>query len=439
MSLKPSYYNHVTMTGDPAKTVLFNKFWGSIALVDARTAKAVIEGKLALLEADEVRDLERSGFLVPEDLDEKAAARQRYLTNKESSALLAITVELTQECNLACTYCYQNSYRATGAITSETINRIARYAEAAITEGRRPITDISLRFIGGEPLMQKKKILEAISTLRALAGRLGVTLHAQIDTNGLLLDEAVVREMDAISITLTNKADHDTVRVRHNRTGSYDQILRRIRQHVQHFNAYETILVIRYNVNAMNAEHTPEVYRLVKGLGVRHTQFDLYNTVNYDYNMLVPTLTREQFKKLYMEIVRLKIEHGETITDFPRPTFAPCTAYTPYNLKITADGQLALCDAMHSPVDSIDNLLEDVGKHLEIFSQTAAYNPFDDPQCGNCTNVGICGGKLFCKSNPHAADNNPCDFLPFDMDEFLTFFANTYSDTPERFHLGSAN
>ncbi|MGH8896905.1 MAG: radical SAM protein [Egibacteraceae bacterium] len=328
--LKPSYYNHHAATGDPAKTVLFNKFWGSVALVDEQTAQALASDDVGRLDNDQIEELERSGFLVPADLDEKAVARERYLRSKQNNALLAITVELTQECNLACTFCYQNSYRKPGAITDDTIERIQRYIEAVITSGKRPITDIAMRFIGGEPLMQKKKILAAIGGTRRLADRVGVGLHTQIDTNGMLLDEGVIRDMDAISITLTNKADHDTVRIRHNGAGSYDLILKKIKLHVEHFNQYETVLAIRFNANAFNTRHVPEVYRMVKGLGVRYTDFDLYNTVNYDYNVLVPTLTREQFKKLYLELIKLKVEHGETVTDFPRPTFAPCSAYTPY-------------------------------------------------------------------------------------------------------------
>ncbi len=49
--------------------------------------------------------------------------------------------------------------------------------------------------------------------------------------------------------------------------------------------------------------------------------------------------------------------------------------------------------------------------------------------------IGICGGKLYCQTNPHAADNDPCDFLPFDMDEFLRFFAEAYPAMPDRFDL----
>ncbi|MBV9011058.1 MAG: radical SAM protein [Pseudonocardiales bacterium] len=430
MSLTSSYYNHYTPTSDPARTVLFNKFWGSVAIVDEETARALVSGHVAGLAPGRLTELERAGFFVPVDFDERAAAERRYLERKQSNALLAITVELTQECNLACPFCYQNSYRGTGAITDQAINRIQQYVQTVVSEGRRPITDVALRFIGGEPLMQKDKILAAVSGMRGLADRLGVGLNTQVDTNGLLLDEAIVRVMDATSITLTNKADHDTVRVRHNGAGSYDQVLGRIMRYAEHYNAYETVLAVRYNVNAFNAKYVPEVYRMVKGLGIKYTQFDLFNTVNYDYNALIPTLSSEQFKWLYLEVIKLKIEHGETVTDFPRPTFSPCSAYTPYNLKVTADGRLALCDAMTSPRGSTDDLLRDVGRLREIFSDIDGHNPFHDPQCGNCTNVGICGGKLYCKPDP-------CDFLPFDLDEFLRFFAETYPSVPNRFDLGS--
>lgn len=431
MSLKPSFYNHYTPTGDPARTVLFNKFWGSVAIVDETTAELVASGHISELDARQVGELKDGGFLIPADADEKAEAERRYLARKRDNALLALTVELTQECNLACPFCYQNSYRGTGAITDQAIDRIQQYAEAVITEGRRPITDIALRFIGGEPLMQKDKVLDAIAGMRETAARLGVGLNTQMDTNGLLLDEAIVRELDATSITITNKADHDKMRVRHNGTGTYDALLKRLRRHVEHYNAYDTVLAVRYNVNALNAKYVGEVYRMVKGLGIKYTQFDVFHTVNYDYNTLIPILTGEQYKRLYLDVIKMKVEAGEVVTDFPRPTFAPCSAYTSYNLKVTADGKLALCDAMHAPRGSTDDLMGDVGRLREVFADIDSHNPFNDPQCANCTNVGICGGKLYCKPDP-------CDFLPFDLDDFLRYFAETYPAMPERFDLGAS-
>lgn len=438
--LKPSYYNHYTPVGDGARVIVFSKFHGSVTLVTAPDAEALRAGHLTALDSGTLAELERAGFIGDAQADETAQAHERYARRKRDNAALALTIELGQACNLACPYCYQNDYRDSRAvITDEAVSRLERYAEAVIASGKRPITDIAFRFIGGEPLMQKAKVLDAAARFRALAARLGVALHTQIDTNGLLLDEAAVSALDAVSVTLTNKADHDTMRVRHNGSGTYDALTRRLTRLAPCFNEHGTILSIRYNANALNARHVPDVYRTAKGLGITRTEFELYNTVNYGYNLLVPSLTRDQFKRLYMDVVRLKAEHGEVITDFPRPTFAPCSAYTPYNLKVTATGQLALCDAMHAPEGELSDLTADIDAVRAIFpDDITGHDPFTDPQCGTCTNIGICGGKLFCKSNPHAADNDPCDFLPFDLDEFLRFFATAYPAMPERFDLASA-
>jgi uncharacterized protein len=398
----------------------------------------VREGDTAAIPDAELAELEASGFLVDADLDEVKIAHERYMDSKRNNALLSITIELTQACNLACTYCYQNSYRKPGAISDDITDKLGSYVRSVVDSGRRPITDLVLRFIGGEPLMQKKNVVRTIFAMRELTALLDLNLHAQIDTNGLLLDESVIRELDVISVTLTNRADHNKVRVRHNGTGSYDQIVRRLTRHAKHFNEYRTLLSVRFNANAFNASYVPDVYRMVKGLGINETEFELYNTVNYDYNLLGPALSKEQYKSLYLDLIKLKFEYGEIIKDFPRPTFATCAAYTPYNVKVTADGSLALCDAFHSPVGSIDQLIgggtDRLDAYWETFSEYVEHDPFRDEQCGTCTNVGICGGKYFCKSNPHV-DTDPCDFLQFDMDEFLRFFADAYVIAPDRFRL----
>lgn len=281
--------------------------------------------------------------------------------------------------------------------------------------------------------MQKKEVLEATPRIREAGERLGVNCHAQMDTNGLLIDSAVVRAMDALSITITNKADHNIMRVRKNKTGTYEAILKKIRRHAEDFNDAGCVLAVRFNVHAMNAKYVPEVYTMVRGLGIKYTDFDLYEVVNYDFNLMVPTLTRDQYKKLYLDLIKLKVESGEVVDAFPRPTFAPCSGYTPFNIKVMASGKLAVCDAPQEEVGALAQLLDDPTAHGQIFPDQAEHNPFQHPRCGGCPNIGICGGEYFCKFNPHAEEQNPCDFLPFDMDEFLRYFAEQAPKTPQRF------
>lgn len=434
--LKSSYYNHYAEASDPGRFILFNKSWGSIAVVERETALAVQQGDVDALAPERADELAQSGFLVPADLDEISEAHKRWTRNRHSSALLSITIELTQACNLGCTYCYQNDYRnSNDAISDDMVAGVMRYINAVVTEGRRPITDVVMRFIGGEPLLQKPKVLQANAVVRAGAEGLGVRLHTQMDTNGVLLDEDIVRALDVLSVTISNREDHDTVRPRLGGQGSYDQIVGRLRRHAEHFNAYETTLSVRFNANAANARYMEDVYRMVKQLGIERTEFELYPTINYGFNKTVLTLSDQEFRKLFMKLVRLKFEHGETIYDFPRPTFAPCSAYTPYNLKVTATGKLALCDAMTAPVSSLNELLTDIDSYEDIFSRVVGYDPFEDDPCGTCTNVGICGGKYYCKTNVDAPDRDPCDFLNYELNEFLQFFTEAYPTAPERFDL----
>lgn len=434
MALKPSYYNHFT-TADDGRVIVFNKFWGSVQLLNARDGGLLQAGNVAGLPADLATELENAGFLVPDEMDEREAAHGKYLHRKANNSVLALTIELTQECNLGCPYCYQNSYKKPGNITQDTVSGLLEYMDRVLSEHKRPITDVVMRFIGGEPLMQKEQIFAAIEGGRKIAGRHRVGWSCQADTNGLLLDERVVRELDAVSVTLTNKADHDRLRVRKNGAGTYEQILKRLRKHADDFNAFGTVLSIRFNANALNAAYVPDIYRMTRDLGINETEFELYNTIQYTYNAPSVGLSKDGFKRLYMDLIRLKVESGETVTDFPRPTFAPCSAYTPYNLKVAADGSLALCDAMHTTISSLDQLRSTIDRHGEIFADVADHDPFKDEQCGACTNVGICGGKLYCKSNENAPELDPCDFLPFDMDEFLRFFAETYPERPEAFAI----
>ena len=54
----------------------------------------------------------------------------------------------------------------------------------------------------------------------------------------------------------------------------------------------------------------------------------------------------------------------------------------------------------------------------------ANHNPFANPRCGTCPNIGICGGQHYCKPNP-------CDLFSY----FLRFFADRYPEAPELFEV----
>ena len=428
MDLKPSLYNRYVPGAVDDGWVLFNRFWGSLAVLDQAQARLVQHHRLSQLPVTTLHELHDAGFVVDAGTDEIAAAHERYLAHRHGNEQLALTVELTQDCNLACPYCYQNPYRSAGTVTAEDIGHLVAYAERLITAQARPITGIALRFIGGEPLLRRHILLDTTRQVRCLAVRLGVGANVQADTNGLLLNEEIVSALDATSVTITNRADHDRMRIRRNGRGTYDALLGRLARLAECYNAHETVLAVRFNVNADNADLVADTYRAVKTLGIRYTQFDIFPMVNHPGNRSVGVLSREDFGRLFLDVVTLKLDFGEIVRDFPRPAFSPCSAYTPYNVKITASGGLTLCDALTSARGEVAALAGPGFAPQDLFPDVAGYDPFLDPMCGRCPDIGICGGRIACRQEP-------CDFLPFDMDEFLRLLVRELPHHPDRFIL----
>lgn len=400
-------------------------------------ADCLRDGNLGDLPGSVLEEMIDSGLLIAADVNESVEAEQTYFRRRASNPYLGVIVEMGQACNLACGYCYQNEYRdSESTLTTELVEGVVSYIhDVARDQESRPVRSFTLGLIGGEPLLQKQRMFELIDATRQAVRAEGWEFGVNINTNGLLLDEQVIREIDRISVTLTNQGDHDLMRPRHNGAGSYSQIVKRLKRHAEHFNLYRTQLSVRYNANALNASYITDVYRMVKeDLGIERTAFELQPTINHDGNILVPTLSRQAFAARYLELNRLKLEYGESLSDFPFPTFSPCAAYSPGNLKVTATGELALCDSFTSPVGGRGAIHEASTRYGEFFEDYHSHNPFHDPDCGNCANVGICGGKLLCKDDLDVTSpTGPCNSLPFELDDYLRFFVDVFPRHANKF------
>ncbi|WP_103884765.1 FxsB family cyclophane-forming radical SAM/SPASM peptide maturase [Actinacidiphila yanglinensis] len=102
-------------------------------------------------------------------------------------------------CNLACTYCYlyagpDHSWRdrpraPAGEVTARTAARIAEHAAA------HRLTDVSVVFHGGEPLLAGAGRLAADLEVIRAALPAGCTVHASVQTNATLLTPGRVRTL----------------------------------------------------------------------------------------------------------------------------------------------------------------------------------------------------------------------------------------------------
>lgn len=133
-----------------------------------------------------------------------------------------LTLLLTEACNLRCRYCYLPAYPRT-VMSKATAVAAIRQAIAHGTDS------LSLTFFGGEPLLQADTLFEILAEARELERRHGVMITAKTSTNGLLLDDRILKNAAALRLFISLSMDgdreaHDTGRVQANGRGSFDAV-----------------------------------------------------------------------------------------------------------------------------------------------------------------------------------------------------------------------
>lgn len=156
-------------------------------------------------------------------------------TKIDTDKITMFTIEMTQQCNLRCTYCcYSGNYRDrrphnAKEISFDTLQKTLEYIKGHYDSDAEEIT---VCFYGGEALLAKKKVEWIISELLSIFKD---KVHFSFSTNGLLLIEEVIDWLVNIQNTFVNvtidgnKYMHDEHRRTVSGNGSYDIIIRNLR------------------------------------------------------------------------------------------------------------------------------------------------------------------------------------------------------------------
>ena len=147
-------------------------------------------------------------------------------------------LKMHSRCNLACHYCYvyelaDQTWRAqpqamSGALVPVVAGRIAEHAQA------HGLGNIRVIFHGGEPLLTgAAPITGALGAIRTSVGA-DVQVDSWVQTNGTLLDNELLDQLEALDIRVGvsldgDAASHDRSRRYANGRGSYDAVARGLR------------------------------------------------------------------------------------------------------------------------------------------------------------------------------------------------------------------
>ena len=164
--------------------------------------------------------------------------------NINNKKINQITFQVTEDCCMACTYCYQNNKtknKMTFETAKEFIDKLLndKYENVNTTNSFTVIFD----FIGGEPLMEIDLIEQicdySINSMIDLQHPWLLGFRINICSNGILYDNIKVQKFfekynRIIGFTISidgNKELHDACRIDLNGNGTYDRAIAAVRKH----------------------------------------------------------------------------------------------------------------------------------------------------------------------------------------------------------------
>ncbi|MDA9406498.1 MULTISPECIES: radical SAM/SPASM domain-containing protein [unclassified Bradyrhizobium] len=335
----------------------------------------------------------------------------------------AISLAVAQSCNLGCTYCYAQQ----GTFGEKEDNMAPAVAKAAIDqliEAAQPGEALTLAFMGGEPLVNRKTLHASTRYAAGKATARGIRIGFSMTTNATLLrdeDFALFQEYDfTLTISLDGlHATHDRLRPYRSGSGSFEKVAKNVRALLAADDRRYRVLA-RVTVTPKNLD-LPEIMTGVLGMGFDAVMFSpMLSAPSGKDEMLAPDLDRlldqlircgESFREALRQgrILPLSnvIKTLQRIHHYQRENY-PCGAGGGY-MGVAADGGLYAC---HRFVNDDEGLMGDVFGGVDPDRQSSWLDRRHlekQAPCGGCWARYLCSGG--CHYEAIKRGRPACDYI----------------------------
>jgi len=208
---------------------LFNSLYGTVDEVNEN----IISFREEDLSINEYNFLMKRKHIQEESqIDELYEMYKKY--KKEKMNIVDFIIPITNDCNMACAYCFQRSQRKYPDLSDQSWNDIKRTIEKICSEYKKTFSNVIFRIVlfGGEPLLNKNK--EAIRNILLFADKNDIKFR--VVTNGMnivgYLDylQKYRRILDNITVTVDgNRETHNNLRVLKDGSGTYEEIQKNLK------------------------------------------------------------------------------------------------------------------------------------------------------------------------------------------------------------------
>lgn len=168
------------------------------------------------------------------------------------------TLHLTNNCNMACKYCYVDR-KNISVMDLDTAKKAVDMAASSTKEA------IGIVFFGGEPLLHKQLIYDVVEYCKWKEKSSDIFFHYKVTTNGLLLDETFMDFSSANNLFIALSHDgvreaHDKNRVDMHDCGTFERLSEKIRLLLSRRPYAPVLMTINPNTAGHYAESVEYLY-----------------------------------------------------------------------------------------------------------------------------------------------------------------------------------
>jgi len=338
--------------------------------------------------------------------------------------LTTMVLNVTNQCNLACTYCYEygedkivdtENGRQPKFMSEETARQSVEFALKE--SGANKLAHIT--FFGGETLLNFPVLKKTISYARRRAAEVGKEVDFSLTTNATLLKPEIIEfladERVGVTISIDGPREvQDKFRVFHNGTGSYDVVAPKIKELIKRHRSRPIGARVTLTAGAMDVTR---IYRhLTEEMGFWEVGFAPVTTSperghaisDGGYDRMLG-----QFRDLAYEFLEASVEnrhHGfsnvkETLEELHKGVSKafPCGAGLGL-LGVATDGEVALC---HRFAGSETHRVGSVGEGIDRGAQQAfleKHHIVNKTDCRTCWARPLCSGGCYHEAHTRYGD-----------------------------------
>jgi len=305
------------------------------------------------------------------------------LTNRFNGSRMFLTIAPTQACNFDCIYCYEQ-FRPNANMDLQTEENIVNYIMDSNPK------KLHLTWYGGEPLIK----IDSIKRISNILVSKKIDFESMLITNGYLLDEEIVAQLEELKITSVQitldgkKKVHDSRRFLKGGGHTYDKIINNLTSLLNYEYVIPVFVKIRVNIDKSNEEtHLDFRNYLYKRFECYKQNIMIYpGWVTGETNPEIPCLSQPDISKFILE------KSGD---HYPDNVTSECMARHINSFLIGPNGDLYKC--WHNLGISEYKIGNINDKNLIINDKLMSRfivgtDPYLDNKCSQCSVLPICWG-----------------------------------------------